>query len=264
VSASKDLCWAAFSIALLVLALVAFVLGSHNSGGFRAGRPLGIALGSAALGLFGFEALLSLRRGRPAWNLGRAATWLRAHVWLGLLAFALAWLHSGFHVRGTASFVLVALLIWVTFSGLFGLWIRRVLPRLMTQRVPREVIHAQIPVVLEGLATEADAIIERSDDAELTLLYQEEVQGFLQRDVRGHSLLDPNKAARLFGHARKRVSPDKLEALADIEDICREREQLFTQQRIERFLFGWRIVHVPLSFALLVLTIAHAVVTLAY
>lgn len=264
VSTSKEVPWAAFCIVLLVLATGAFVLSDDPPAGSRAGSPLGITLGAMALGLFVFEALLALRRSRPAWHFGRAATWLRAHVWLGLLAFALSWLHSGFRARGTASLVLVSLLTWVTLSGLLGVWIRRVLPRLMTQRVPREVIHAQIPRVLEGLATEAGTIVEARNDAELTLLYQEEVRGFLQRDVHGHPLLDPNKAARLFGHARKRVSPDNLEALADIQDICRDREQLFTQQRIERFLFGWRIIHVPLSFALLVLTIAHAVVTLAY
>jgi len=52
--------------------------------------------------------------------------------------------------------------------------------------------------------------------------------------------------------------------LRDLEEICEERRQLLAQRRMHLWLHGWLLVHVPLSFALLVLTAVHAVLSLRY
>jgi hypothetical protein len=52
--------------------------------------------------------------------------------------------------------------------------------------------------------------------------------------------------------------------LADLQEICDERRQLIVQRKLHYWLHGWLLLHVPLSFAFLVLTAVHAVLSLRY
>ena len=54
------------------------------------------------------------------------------------------------------------------------------------------------------------------------------------------------------------------EALGELADICEERRQLRVQSRLHAWLHGWLLVHAPLTVALLVLTLFHAVWALRY
>jgi hypothetical protein len=52
--------------------------------------------------------------------------------------------------------------------------------------------------------------------------------------------------------------------LDGLEDLCVQRGKLRVQERIHDWLHGWLLLHVPLSAALLILTIAHVVMSLFY
>jgi hypothetical protein len=60
------------------------------------------------------------------------------------------------------------------------------------------------------------------------------------------------------------VPPSVGDVVDEIQDICEERRQLAVQRRLHHWLHGWLLVHVPLSYALLLLSIVHAVVALRY
>src|SRR5271154_3236149 len=60
------------------------------------GTALGLAFGSIGLAFMIFAALLGARKKVPVWRVGRAQTWMRGHLWLGLLSLPLALFHSGF------------------------------------------------------------------------------------------------------------------------------------------------------------------------
>jgi hypothetical protein len=256
--------WAATSGVLLVLASAAFLFQPRSALGWDAGKGLGLAFGVLAFLIFLFEVLLAVRRSRPAWHLGRVATWARAHVWLGVLGFAFALLHAGFRARGTVSLTLMVVLVAVTASGLVGLLLHQLVPRWLTALVPRETIEAQIPSVVRELKKEAEALVAAAEDEALTRFYQEEVDSFLGPNVRGHRLLSRERAIRLFSQVEKRLAPSSHEALTDLKDICEERAQLFTQARLQSWLKGWLFFHVPLSLVVVVLTAAHAIMTLLY
>ena len=68
---------------------------------------------------------LGLRRKVRSRNFGRAETWLRAHVWLGLLAYPLVFLHAGFRLGGSLTVVLVVLFTIVVSRGSTGSSCRR-------------------------------------------------------------------------------------------------------------------------------------------
>jgi hypothetical protein len=67
-----------------------------------------------------------------------------------------------------------------------------------------------------------------------------------------------------FGHLRTIMPVAAHMVLDDLQSICEERRQLMVQHRLHMWLHTWLLVHVPLSFALLVLTAVHAVLSLRY
>jgi hypothetical protein len=46
--------------------------------------------------------------------------------------------------------------------------------------------------------------------------------------------------------------------------ICEEERQLRRESRIHHWLHGWLMMHIPLSFALLLLGCVHAITALRY
>lgn len=120
------------------------------------GTPLGLWFGSISLGIFIFAALLSLRKKIPLWRVGTVQRWLRAHIWLTLLTIPLVILHSGFRLGGPMTTLLMALYAIVMVSGIYGLFLQHLMPRLMKERLPAETVFEQIPHIRTQLAVAAE------------------------------------------------------------------------------------------------------------
>ncbi len=128
------------------------------------GSPPGFTFGLIGGAIILFEMLLwprkSLWRGR---RLLPTKTWMIAHLWLGLLALPMLLLHGSFHFDPGAS-TLAAVLLWlvviVVASGVFGLVIQNIVPRLMLEKVPAETIYSQIGHVLEQYRADAQRLVE--------------------------------------------------------------------------------------------------------
>jgi hypothetical protein len=123
----------------------------------------GLVFGVAAAGICLFEFCLVLRKTR--WfrtrrtllglPLGSARFWMAAHIWLGLVVIPLVAMHAGFRFGGTLSWLLAWSLVAVIASGLFGLVMQNVLPRIMTEAVPNETVYSQIDEVGRQFAADA-------------------------------------------------------------------------------------------------------------
>jgi hypothetical protein len=61
--------------------------------------------------------------------------------------------------------------------------------------------------------------------------------------------------AAYFGHLRTIMPVAAHDVLRDLEEICEERRQLLVQRRLHLWMHLWLLVHVPLSFAFLVLAV---------
>jgi hypothetical protein len=72
------------------------------------------------------------------------------------------------------------------------------------------------------------------------------------------------RVAAYFGHLHIIMPVAAHGILGDLQEICEERRQLMVQRRLHLWMHGWLLIHVPLSFALLVLTAVHAVLSLRY
>jgi hypothetical protein len=301
--------WIIVCLGILAIATAAYIPYRRLAiEGPRGNSWPGLIYGSAGLGLMIYAGVLGLRRKVPTWRLGRATTWMKGHLWLGLLSFPLIWFHAGFELGGPLTLVLMVLFTVVILSGILGVVLQQFLPRLMTVEVPHETIYEQIDSVVAQLDAEAASLVAAacgplpvpvSDPAQgprggggllpgqvtvrptprprpdpaaplpgsqmLKDAYLNDIHPFLGRDLpRDGRLATPPQAKVLFQQLRKSLVPALQDTVNELEAICEERWQLAQQKRLHHVLHGWLLVHVPLSMALLLLAVVHAVIALRY
>lgn len=265
--------WFAATLSALAAATAAYVIYALKSpGGPRGGTAVGLTFGVLGYAAMLYAGLLGARKKVPIWRLGRARTWMRGHLWIGLLSFPLILFHAGFAFRGPLTTVLMALFFIVVASGVVGAAIQHYLPRIITARVPMETIYEEIPSVRRQLLEEADRVVnsleveaEHDEKVRFRETYTRAIRPFLDApDASKDELADENRAGALFQSIR-RVTPVAMhEALGDLENICEEERQLSRQATLYRFLHLWLLTHVPLSVVLLALGGVHAVMALRY
>ena len=284
------------TIALFVASLAAYIIYALGSpGGPSGGSAMGLTFGIAGYAMMLYAGLLGARKRVPVWRLGRAQTWMRGHLWLGLLSLPMILFHGGFAFRGPLTAVLMWLFFIVIASGIAGALVQHYIPRMMTLRVPMETIYEEIPHVRQQLREEGDQLaaticgpldgeapaepvlaaqgapaatlveIEQEDRARFREVYLQKVRPFLNDpELPGAELASTRRSAEVFESLRRLLSSPVHPVLNDLENICEEEHQLSRQIRIYHWLHGWLLVHVPLSIALLVLGGVHAVMALRY
>jgi hypothetical protein len=254
------------------------------------GTAPGLAFGIAGFAFMIFAALLGARKKVPVWRVGRAQTWMRGHLWLGLLSLPLIVFHSGFRYGHGLAAVLITLLIIVVASGVFGAALQHYMPRVMTREVTMETIYEEIEHVRAQLREEAEELVTQAtaekalaaaagvadppatsvavrDDeaAPLRNFFEQELKPFLETpSARGHALADQAQSRSAFAQLRTLVPPALHTTLEDLESICEEERQLSLQARLHLWLHGWLLLHIPLSLALILLGAVHAVMALRY
>ena len=153
--------WFIFSLAALAVAGIGYAIYSSMSlRGPSGGSAVGLIYGSVGYALMLFAGLLGLRKKFPIMRVGRTTTWMRGHLWLGLLSFPLILFHAAFSLgAGALTRALMVLFIIVVVSGLLGAVLQHFIPRLMTERVQLETIYEQIDSVRVQLLEEAEKIV---------------------------------------------------------------------------------------------------------
>jgi hypothetical protein len=288
--------WAIGSGAALAAAAVGYVASvAVSDRPWSGGSAIGLTYGIIGFVMMLFAGLLAAKKKVRLWRIGRAQTWMRGHLWLGLLSFPIILFHAGLTFGGSLTAVLMWVFAIVIVSGVVGAALQHYMPRLMLARLPMETIYEQIPHVRAQLLVEADSIVsdacggmavitdpaaERSMggasklqtavriDADVTAplreFYLAEMRPFMETPERSHPLTEKSHGEQVFGRLRTLLPQVFHSALADLENICEEQRQLSRQQRMHAVLHGWLLTHIPLSFALLVLAIIHIVTALRY
>lgn len=287
--------WLIASLAILgVSALLYGIYRPPASGASMGGTGLGLAFGSLGFAFMIFAALLGARKRVPVWRIGRAQTWMRGHLWLGLLSLPIVVFHSGFRYGHGLTAVLMTLLIIVVASGLFGAALQHYMPRMITREVTMETIYEEIGHVRAQLLEEADELIKKTAvapekpaeqsaaagpaenaaiaavavvdvAAPLRSFYDNELKPFLEKPTaRGSALGDAARASSAFVQLRTLVPAALHTTIDDLENICEEERQLTLQGRLHVWLHGWLLLHIPLSLALILLGVMHAAMALRY
>ena len=151
--------WAIATLAIFVAAAVLYVPYARRAEAPSGGSWPGLAYGIAGFAMMLYAGLLGARKKVPVWRIGRAQTWMRGHLWLGLLSLPIILFHSGLTFGGGLAAVLMWLFVIVTVSGVLGAWLQHTLPRRMLRDVPMETIYEQIEHVRAQLVSEADTVV---------------------------------------------------------------------------------------------------------
>jgi len=259
--------------------------------------PIGLIFGSLSFAIFIFGVLLSLRKKLVLWPMiGSVQSWLRAHIWLTLLTIPLVLLHSAFRLGSAMTTLLMVLYAIVMVSGLYGLFLQHVMPRIMKERLPAETVYEQIPHIRSQLylaaqkmrdslqpngpaapsisgvvndshpeAQVAVAVADPDSEAALVTFLEDQVMPYLDERLTSRSQLwDRHYSEDAFRFVTLSVAEPYRARIQQIQGWCDERRALDLQLRLHHWLHGWLFVHVPFSFLLVLLTAWHAVITLFY
>jgi hypothetical protein len=272
--------------------------------GANGGTVAGLAYGSVAFAFMLFAGLLGARKKVPVWRIGRAQGWMRGHLWLGFLSFPLVLFHSGFRFGVGLTKALMWLFAVVFVSGIVGALLQHFMPRFTTQRIPLETIYEQIGRVRSQLVAEAQMLVEEATAAlegnvshaseqqraasasagtvggltvasglqldecasiELQYFFRRELEPYVaQSGSRGMALADRSRSQSMFEQLRLLLPPNLHPSVDDLENICEEKRELDQQTQYHRILYAWLLVHIPASYALLLLAGVHAVMALRY
>jgi hypothetical protein len=251
----RELWLALLTIVLISVGYVLFV--------FWQGIPAASEFFGHSLGVVGFilmlstETLYSLRKRAIRRPWGKLRTWLRFHIFSGIVGPYLVFLHSAWGFRGLAGVVLLLTVI-VVISGFVGRYIYTAVPRTADGMVWEEQmvqdqlqaleaeLKAQGPELPEGVELDDLAPRRRGPVG----IYQEVQSYFMRRRVRQH--MDPEAA-------------EALEKMVDARRRSRElRRSLDSLATARRLLAVWHTVHIPLGMALFVAAFVHIGAALYY
>lgn len=152
--------WIAACVVILAICTAVYVPYARSAlNGPSGGSFWGLSFGILGSIFMLFAGLLGARRKVPTWQIGRATFWLKGHIWLGLIAYPIILLHAGFSFGGPLTFALMTVFTIVVVSGIFGVILQQVLPRLLLNKVPLETVYEQIDSIVGQLRTESDELV---------------------------------------------------------------------------------------------------------
>ncbi len=248
----------------------------------------GMLFGVAGTLLMLIAGLLSARKKTIRVRWGSLGGWLKGHIWLGLLSVPLIFFHTAFRWGGLLEQLLMGVFLAVIISGILGVILQNILPRLMKSQLDSEVVPDQLAHLCQGLQRDGDACLmagcgnsaveqalarEAKDPAPsrtdptnwLINFYLETVRPFLGVSPVAGTTLGGNRQGELvFEQARASVTDNLRGTVDQLEELCRVRRRLRLQSQLHRLLHSWLKIHIPLSIILLVFAVLHIVTALYY
>ena len=155
--------WASWCIGVTFGALVLYwAYAQTEPNGPSGGSWQGMLYGVAGTGCMVYAGLLAWRKTVPKWQVGTAKIWLRGHIWIGLLSVPLILGHCGFRWGGLLEKSLMVTFGLVILSGIYGLAVQQLLPRLMTSTSPAQAIAAQLDVACDRLRRSTEIAVQQA------------------------------------------------------------------------------------------------------
>ena len=233
-----------------------------------------------AIGLslqIGFHIAIKTARLSPKF----AIRWRKLHVFVGYLLIAAFISHSDFSLPDTGfEWALWACFVLVTLSGVFGTYLAWSLQakREIDERVGYDGISKRCSelaqevraiVLINDPATAALALPAPPDDAWIMDLYTNHLRDFFQgqRNITAHLIGSRRPLRRLtneIDNLTRYIDKQAQEKLAAIKALVVEKDQLDLARAHLGLTKGWLFVHVPVAYALIVLTVLHVLVAYAF
>jgi hypothetical protein len=210
-----------------------------------------------------------------------ALRWRKIHIFVGYLLIAAFISHSDFSLPDTgfewalwAGFVLVAL------SGIFGTYLAWSLRA--RHAIDEGVGYDRIPARRAELARDLQAAVAKTDrtaaaiglpvppyDAWIVDLYNNHLRDFFQgqRNFTAHLISSQRPLKRLTGeidNLSRYVDQQGQDKLAAIKNLVVEKDRLDFARVYLGLTKAWLFVHVPVTYALMVLTVLHILIVYSF
>ena len=204
-------------------------------------------------------------------GIGSAAFWMQMHIYVGFGSFAVFAMHIAFRVPdGVFESILALLYCVVFFSGLYGLWASRTIPRKLTS-VGDEVIFERIPAFKRHLARRAQTMVMESceNTPVLANFYVNRLSRFFERRrglayllmptgrTRRQLIAEIEELDRFLAHDDRRIS-------RELAIMVRKKDDLDYHTAMQGRLKMWLFVHIAMTWSLLIFSVVHGVLAHAY
>jgi hypothetical protein len=251
----------------LLIAVAIWAITKHTQ--LRETYPhLDYVSGWVLLGLTLFLTAYNLRKKLSFLPLLKSRTWFQAHVYLGLFTGLIFLLHIRWHwPTGRFEVMLALVFALVTFSGMGGWWLSRVLPRRLTT-AGGEVPYERIPIVRRALREEAEhlalGVIPAAKATTLADFYASRLAGYFAAPANfgshfAGSRRPLNRRLAQIAEVKRFLNPDEIKAVEALADLVQQKDALDFHRALQLTLKSWLFLHIPLTYALLVFTGAHLV-----
>ncbi len=221
----------------------------------------------------GVQILFHVKKKIPQRIFGSTTTWAEVHLYCGYFVIACFALHTRFSWPETAmESVLWVLFIVVVTSGLLGALLTNAIPMRLAQLAERWEFQ-DLPNLQSTLADKAHdlalASIQKTGTTKISDLYLEQLQEFFAKPHHAYAHLTGSKRplkqmmfeiegldADLDGKSQK--------VLRELRLLVELKTRIDFQYAHEIALRMWLCVHVPATYALIVVSLLHIAVVYAY
>lgn len=216
--------------------------------------------------------LLTLRKRMVILPFGRVRFWLLVHYYLAILTVGAFLVHTRFKLPDSLlEWVLWSLFVLVAVSGIFGALISKYISPKLEAHGER-IMFERIPVFRNQLAIEAEALARESvkdGTASIAKLYVDVLGNFFAgpRNVLAHLHSSHVPLARLLDELSsiERYLDDAGKArLAKMRELVETKNNLDFQYANAGLLRLWPFLHLPPTYALLVIAVVHVILAYAF
>ncbi len=204
-------------------------------------------------------------------RIGSAAFWMQMHIYVGLGSFAVFAMHVAFRIPdGVLESTLALLYFVVFFSGLYGIYVTRTVPRKLNS-VGEEVIFERIPSFRRKLARRAQTLVldacestpvlanfyvnrlARFFESRRGLAYMVAPNGRMRRNL----IADIEELDRFLAEKDRGIS-------RELAIMVRKKDDLDYHTAMQGRLKVWLFVHIAITYSLLIFSVVHGVLAHAF
>ncbi len=261
--------WRNGTIALLLTAAILALYWLYAASLAEQSYPSGWFL----LGLMILLSAYNFRKKLPFLPLGSSAAWLQIHLYAGWLTIVLFLVHLGFRApTGWLEGGLALLYVTVAASGVGGILLSRIFAPRLTSR-GESILYERIPALCEQLRGEAEQLavqsVAESDTTTIGDFYTAKLLPFFKGPTNfiGH-LVGSNRPShtllRELDSLHRYLRNPERRILDQIAELVRAKSDLDFQYAVQSTLKWWLFVHIPLTYALLIVTAVHVILVYAF
>jgi hypothetical protein len=214
-----------------------------------------------------FLAMYNLRKKISFVPIGRVYVWAQLHLYVGLFAAGLFYLHlSSLTPTGPLESIIWLVMVAILITGGFGVIFSKIAANRLALK-PHEEIFERIPSRIALLKRDSEqevvAIVEHAHSTTVATFYEQALAPLYRGPSHFwahlfHSQRPYSYLQREVNEVRRYLNDDEREALGRIATRAFEKIDLDFHYAHQLTLRGWLMIHLPATYALFALIVLHA------